>query len=321
MRKRFQIKATNPVLASLCLVTILSYSQDLPDIGEIRITPTSMVCEFSPTDPKGDFFLMKEYDERHFGRPGEFLATYKISPLVRTAGSARQLSDDDQTILKNINVQMTALGRERKNGEFVFTGQRKNYEDLSRWKTAILEKRQPMMNLQLGNSQAQEMLKVIVPHNSADQNVDPDSDLKDLRAIAPLDFGDLLDSFPCESKNIRICAKAEPFTEHATDKENEIMKEKDVKKLYRRISVLRIEHCLSDYPMSSTDKETLRKACEEWPNKNEKGNRIYIPDNDAGYLGFHFQLMACRDAVNAFLDKQKNLPRNERGKYVPKEHK
>ena len=281
----------------------------------------SMVCEFSLTDPKGDLFLMKEFDERDLGVPGGFLATYKISPLLRIAGSSRQLAEEDQTILKNINSQMIALERERKNGEFVFTGQRLDYEMFSRWKSAILEKQQPMLNLQHGNSQAQEMLKVIVPHNSANQNVDPESDLKDLRAIAPLDFGDLLNAFPCESKNIRICAKAEPFTEHATEKENETMKEPDVKKLYRRISVLRIEHCLSDYPMSSADKETIRKACEEWPNKNEKGNRLFIPDNDAGYLGFHYQLMACRDALSAFLDKQKNLPRNERGKYVPKEHK
>ena len=280
----------------------------------------SMVCEFSPTDPKGDLFLMKEYDERDFGVPGGLLATYKISPLLRIAGNSRQLIEEDQTIVKSLNEQMASLDRERKNGELLLTGQRKNYESFSSWKAAILEKRQPMLNLQLGNNQAQEMLKVIVPHNSADQNVAPDSDLKDLRAVAPLDFGDLLDSFPCESKNIRICAKAEPFTEHATEKENETMKEPDVKKLYRRISVLRIEHCLSDYPMSSADKESLRKACEEWPNKNEKGNRLYIPDNDAGFLGFHYQLMACRDALNAFLDKQKNLPRNEHGKYVPKEH-
>ena len=280
----------------------------------------SMVCEFSPTDAKGDLFLMKEYDERDFGVPGGLLATYQISPLLRTAGSSRQLTEEDQTVVKSLNEQMAALDRERKNGELLLTGQRKNYESFNRWKVAILEKRQPMLNLQLGNSQAQEMLKVIVPHNSADQNVAPDSDLKDLRAVAPLDFGDLLASFPCETKNIRICAKAEPFTEHATEKENESMKESDIKKLYRRISVLRIEHCLSNYPMPSPDKETLRKACEEWPNKNEKGNRIYIPESDAGFLGFHYQLMACRDALNAFLDKQKNLPRNERGKYVPATH-
>ncbi len=282
----------------------------------------SMVCEFSPADPKGDLFLMKEYDERDFGVPGEFLATYKISPLLRRIGDSRQLQAEDQELKDHIEKRIADLEKEKKNGEFLFTGQRRDYESYQAWKRRISSGKQVSLNLSRSGAQSQEILKVLAPHNSDNQNVgDNPQVLVNLRATAGISFGDIIDSFPCETKNIRVCAKVEPFTQHATEKENETMKETDIKKLYRRISVLRIEHCLSNHSMSATDKETLRKACEEWPNKNEYGDRAYVPPSDAGYAGIRMQFIACRDALNAFLDKQKNLPRNERGKYVPKDHK
>lgn len=320
----------NPLVARIIRVLVqmhafyscMTFAQDLPDI-EIKFKPaTSMVCEFSPSDPKGDLLLMKEYDERDFGVPGGLLATYKISPLLRRIGDSPQFQAEDQELKNQIDKRITALEKEKKNGEFLFTGQRRDYESYQGWKKRILSGNQVSLNLSQTGAQSQEILKLIAPHNSANQNVgDNPQTLLHLRTTAGISFGEIIDSFPCETKNIRVCAKVEPFTEHATDKENETMKEADIKKLYRRISVLRIEHCLSDYPMGVTDKEGIRKACEEWPNKNEYGDRAYVPPSDAGYAGIRMQFIACRNALNAFLDKQKNLPRNERGKYIPKEHK
>ena len=282
----------------------------------------SMVCEFSPTDPKGDLLLIKEYDERDFGVPGGLLATYKISPLLRRIGESRQSAAADEALLNHLNQRIADLDKERKNGELLYTGQKRDYAYYQQTKEKILERKQMSLNDTQAPAQWEEILKIISPHNSDNQNVGNKPELLDnLRATAAVDLGEIVDGFPCETKNIRVCAKAEPFTEHATEKENETIKEADLKKLYRRVSVLRIEHCLSNYPMPETDKEAIRKACEEWPRKNEYGNRAYVPDNDAGFPGIRMQFISCRDALNAFLDKQKNLPRNERGKYLPKEHK
>ena len=221
-------------------------------------------CEFSKDDPKGNLFLVKEFDEytRKGGR-GTLLSTYRMTPLTR---------------------------KDPKTG-------------------------MPIGNFKDNDAQTSEIFKITFPYKSLDQLAYHPDDLAKLREYAkgPFGFGETVNELPCEFDTIRFCGMAEPFTQHAEEEDEKKYSAAELKKQFRRFRSLRIEHCLSNEKIPDRDREVIDKACEKPPPET--------PGTDRGWSSFRGQVLACAEALKAYMEKSKDYPLNERKKYVPSEHK
>lgn len=172
----------------------------------------------------------------------------------------------------------------------------------------------PIGNFKENDAQTSEILKIIAPYKSLDQAAYGGTTENSLRkeVAGPFGFGETLSEMPCEFKNIRFCGMAEPFTQNAEDEDKQTFSKSELDKKFRRFRSLRIEHCLSNEKIPARDKEAIDEVCEKPPRDT--------PPTDRGVFSFRDQIKACAAALKAYIAKQKNMPLNEKGKYVPKAH-
>lgn len=315
-------QVTNRILASLCFLASLSSLAQLrprrPDITtdeEIaKRVPWKDDCDVSNTP--WNSFKMTVYQND----PSVIDRTLEISPLTRKAFADPKLRADDEKAIAEIkkSIRRIETTYERNSlGELFWDDQ----DEIKRLKAlaARFERQEVLFNAPNSSLQGRDIVELLAAHNvNRNGRAKKGEELEGLRAEVQPGLGEVIESFPCETKNMRVCSVAFPRTEnslHVIDYLGVVVDDSnrprtELKKLYLRTNRIKIDHCLRDYPMGNSDRETIRTACEVWPRASE--------DVDIAFRDVREQFIACRDALNAFLKTQSDIPRNERGKVVPK---
>lgn len=256
--------------------------------------------------------------------PDKLDSTVKISPLTRKAFQEPRLSADDERLLNNLKERVKkieAKGERLPSGK-LFPDEKARIDKLNGWIKNMENKEQIVLNTPSSNLQGTELLHLLVAYNVGwNGKATHGDELEGLRDQAIPQLGEIIDSIPCEMKSMRVCADAQPdlhaaWYNTAVIDDSKLSEEKK-RELYKRVHILKIGHCLEDYPMSDGDRETLKTACEKWPTYSE---RVMVNDNDTAYRFIRHRFEICRDALNDFIKKQAGLPLKN-GKYIPGTHK
>ena len=250
--------------------------------------------------------------------------TLQTSPIIRKTFDPPRLKSDDEKLLADLKVRITKIEKnsERRSDGSLYNSEQAEIAKIKEWITKLEDKKGTILNTPESSIQGQGILHLLAAHNVRWNGRAREGDeLQGLREKVPMDLAEVIETFPCEAKNIRICAAASPKTENAKyndtiDGESKLS-EAELRKKYQRIRIIKIDHCLSDYPMSETEKNKIATACNKWPHLD--GN-IEVNSNDTAYRFIRLKFVACRDALNNFLKTQANLPLKN-GKYIPDQHK
>ena len=250
--------------------------------------------------------------------------TFQTSPIIRKTFDPPRLKSDDEKLLADLKVRITKIEKnsERLPSGKLFPDDQKVVDQIKGWITKLEDKKGTILNTPESSLQGQGILHLLAAHNVRwNGKARVGDELQGLREKVPMDLAEVIESFPCESNNIRVCAVASPQTENAMFNDSSVdeskLPEAELRKKYQRIRLIKIDHCLSDYPMSETEKNKIDTACNKWPHLD--GN-IEVNSNDTAYRFIRLKFVACRDALNNFLKTQANLPLKN-GKYIPSPHK
>ena len=250
--------------------------------------------------------------------------TFQTSPIIRKIFDPPRLKSDDEKLLADLKVRITKIEKnsERLPSGKLFPDDQKVVDQIKEWITKLEDKKGTILNTPESSLQGQGILHLLAAHNVRwNGKARVGDELQGLREKVPMDLAEVIESFPCEANNIRVCAAASPRTENAMFNDSIVgeskLPEAELRKKYQRIRLIKIDHCLSDYPMSETEKNKIDTACNKWPHLD--GN-IEINSNDTAYRFIRLKFVACRDALNNFLKTQANLPLKN-GKYIPSSHK
>ncbi len=294
----------------------VAYSQFRPSImtDEERAKRVSWKDDCDLDKTPWNSFKMTVYESS----PSVVDRTLEVSPLTRKALANPKLRADDQKTIAEIKRAIHRIETTYKRnslGEIFWDDQ----DEIKRLQSLIdrIERGEMLFNAPRSSLQGRGIVEIMAAHNVGwNGRAKVGEELEELRAQVQPDLGRVIESFPCETKNMRACAVAYPRkinTLNTIVVDDNGKPESVLNRLYQRTNRIKIDHCLRDYPMTSADRETIRKACEEWPRRTE--------DGDVAYRDVRDIFIACRDALNGFLESQRNIPRNERGKYLPKDHK
>ncbi len=307
---------TNTLLLLSLLTGASAYSQFRPSImtDEDRAKQVwwTKECELDKTP--WNSFKMTVYESS----PSVVDRTLEVSPLTRKALADQKLKADDQKTIAEIRRAIRRIETTYKRnslGELFWDDQ----DEIKRLQSLIarIERGEMLFNAPRSSLQGRGIVEIMAAHNvRRNGRAKVGEELEELRAQVQPDLGQVIESFPCETKNLRACAVAYPRTMNTLNTiivDDNDKPESVQRKLYQRTNRIKIDHCLRGYPMTNAERESIRKACEEWPRSTE--------DGDVAYRDVRDIFVACRDALNGFLESQRNVPRNERGKYVPKEHR
>ena len=250
--------------------------------------------------------------------------TFQTSPIIRKTFDTPRLQADDAKLLADLKERVKKFEKnpERLPSGKLFPDDQREVDQIKSWITKLEQKSGTILNTPESSLQGQGILHLLAAHNVRwNGKARVGDELQGLREKVSMDLGEVIDSFPCEAKNLRFCAAASPRTENASVNTSTVDESKqpeaELRKKYQRIGVLKIDHCLSDYPMSETERKKIDEACNEWPHLD---GTIEVNFKDTAYRFIRLKFIACRDALNDFLKNQANLPMKN-GKYIPGPHK
>ena len=251
-------------------------------------------------------------------------STFQTSPIIRKTFEPPRLQSDDAKLLADLKERIKKIEKnsERLPSGKLFPDDQKVVDQIKEWITKLEDKKGTILNTPESSLQGKEILHLLAAHNVRwNGKARVGDELQGLREKVPMDLAEVIDSFPCEANNLRICAAASPRTENAKYNDSSVdeskLPEAELRKKYQRIRLVKIDHCLSDYPMGETEKNKIDTACNKWPHLD--GN-IEVNSDDTAYRFIRLKFVACRDALNNFLKTQANLPLKN-GKYIPSSHK
>ena len=250
--------------------------------------------------------------------------TFQTSPIIRKTFDPPRLKSDDEKLLADLKIRITKIEKnsERRTDGSLYNSEQAEIAKIKGWITKLEDKKGSILNTPESSLQGQGILHLLAAHNVRwNGKARVGDELQGLREKVPMDLAEVIESFPCEANNIRVCAAASPRTENAMVNTSTVdeskLPEAELRKKYQRIRLIKIDHCLSDYPMSDPERKKIDTACNEWPHLD--GN-IEVNYNDTAYRFIRLKFVACRDALNNFLKTQANLPLKN-GKYIPSSHK
>ena len=321
--KRISHKSTSLILLSLIIgrsasaQEIESFLTD-EEVAQMLKSRITLDCDLEKTP--WNSFKVTVY-EKNFETVHE---TLEFSPLTRRAFQDPRLRPDDEKLLSDFKARIKKIEAtaERLPSGKLFPDEQAEIKQIQDWIKSLEAKNQTILNTPKSNLQGTGVLHLIAAYNVGANGPKRTGDaLEALREQVVAEMGEVLDSFPCETKNLKVCAEAQPDTSavlfNKAVVDDSKLPEEILQKKYKRIHILKIDHCLKDYPMSDVDRKTINDSCQKWPDRD---NGVTVDNNDTAYRFIRAQFRACSTALNAFLDKQAGLPRKN-GKYIPGTHK